>query len=343
MFSGAVAASLARRVLAMSLITESPDQSIKASVRGVLGAPTATKLYWILRVGVAAEFIGHGFSGLTRSSPWLPYFALFGISPDFAWSHLFYVTGTIDLSAALLILFFPIRLVLLYTVVWGTLTAFLRPASGESWYEVWERGGNYAMPLALLVLAGWGGWSLPRWLQRAEPPPSPDNRTATALNWIMRFGVALLLIGHGGFGVAVQKAEWYDFFGYFGVPQWAVDSAQLMTVFGWFEILLGVAVLIRPLRGLLLFVLFWKVGTELLRPLVGQELFQFVERAGDYVLPIGLYLLVLPHALVDRGLRVAAQPVGAPQPVAPNLVTGSGNHRSGTAPARSDESARISA
>lgn len=301
----------------MSPVTESPNRRVRDSVRGVLVAPTTTKLYWVLRVGVAAEFIGHGLAGLSRG-PWLPYYALFGIPPDFAWKYMFYVTATVDLTAGLLTLFFPIRLVLLYTAVWGTLTAFLRPAAGESWFEVWERGGNSAMPIAFLVLVGWGGLSVRKWLTPAKPPQSIDHRRATALNWIMRLGLGLLLIGHGGFGVAVRKAEWYDYFAYFGVPPWAVDSAHLMAVFGWFEILLGVAVLIRPQRGLLIFVLFWKVATELLRPLVGQELFQFVERAGDYALPIGLYLLVTQRPLGDRRQPIEAQAAEAPHPTHPS-------------------------
>jgi len=266
------------------------DRRRNGWVRAAAATPTTTKLYWILRIGVAAEFIGHGLAGLTRG-PWLPYYALFGIDPDFAWNYMFYVTGAIDVTAGLLALVFPIRLVLLYTAVWGTLTAFLRPAAGESWYEVWERGGNSAMPIAFLILVGWGGWSVRAWLTPARVPREFDDRLATVLHWTMRLGLGLLLIGHGGFGVAVRKPEWYDFFAYFGIPPWAVDASHLMAVFGWFEILLGLAVLIRPARGLLMFVLFWKVGTELLRPLVGQELFQFVERAGDYALPVALYVL----------------------------------------------------
>ncbi len=278
---------------------------------GARMTPTATKLYWVLRVGVAAEFMGHALAGLSRG-PWLPYYALFGIPPDFAWRYMFFITGAVDVTAALLTLFFPIRLVLLYTAVWGTFTAFLRPASGESWYEVWERGGNMAMPIAFLLFAGWGGWSLRNWLTRARPPRSIDDRRATALAWTMRIGLALLLIGHGAFGVALRKAEWYDFFGYFGVPPWAVDARHLMAVFGWFEILLGVAVLLRPRRGLLLFVLFWKVGTESLRVLVGQEVFQFVERAGDYALPIALYLLLYRRTAYQRLIGNRGRPVQTP-------------------------------
>jgi uncharacterized membrane protein YphA (DoxX/SURF4 family) len=261
-------------------------------VRPAGATPITTKLYWILRIGVAFEFIGHGMAGFSKSKAWLPYFELFGFSPEFAHDYLYYVTGTVDVTIGFVILVWPARILLLYMSVWGAFTAFLRPASGESWYELWERGGNYAMPLALLLLVGWGGRSVRRWVEYAKAPRTIDTKLATVLEWVMRAGIALLLIGHGGFGLQVRKQEWYDYFGVFGVSPAAVDSAHLMTVFGVFEILLGLAVLIRPWRGLLLFVLVWKLGTELLRPVVGQELFQFIERSGDYALPIAVFMLV---------------------------------------------------
>jgi hypothetical protein len=258
----------------------------------VRATTTAATIYWVLRVGVAFEFVGHGLAGFSQSKAWLPYFQLFGFSPDFAHDYLYYVTGTVDVTVGLVVLLWPARILLLYMAVWGTFTACLRPASGESWYELWERGGNYAMPLALLLLVGLGGRSVRRWVEYAKAPQTLDASLATVLVWVMRAGIALLLIGHGGFGLQVGKPEWYDYFGLFGISPAAVDSAHLMTVFGVFEILLGLAVLLKPWRGLLLFVLVWKLGTELLRPLVGQELFQFIERSGDYALPIALFVLL---------------------------------------------------
>ena len=41
-------------------------------------------LHWILRVAVAACFIGHGAFGIITKTAWLPYFAIFGI-PE-AWA-----------------------------------------------------------------------------------------------------------------------------------------------------------------------------------------------------------------------------------------------------------------
>jgi hypothetical protein len=287
---------------------------IISSVRGktlwqtAVQAPTLTKLYWLLRIGVAIEYLGHGWAGLSRSRAWLPYYDLFGISADFAIDHLMYITGTVDITVGLLILIWPARILLLHATVWGVFTALLRPTVGEGWWEFLERGGNYGMPLALLIMAGWGGWSLRRWLQRVDAPAAIADNTLIAVHWAMRGGLALLLIGHGGFGAFENKPYWYDFFNLFSITHSTVDSANLMVLVGGFEILLGLAVLIRPQRSLLLFVLVWKVGTELLRPLVGQEWFQFVERDGDYVLPIALIISAAAYSLACSRIRAPLVP-----------------------------------
>ncbi|MEU4801706.1 hypothetical protein [Actinosynnema sp. NPDC023587] len=266
-------------------------------------APVTTKLYWLLRVGVAIEYLGHGWAGLSRSRAWLPYYDLFGISPDAAVDYLMYVTGAVDITVGLVVLFFPLRIVLLHATVWGVFTALLRPAVGEGWWEFLERGGNYGMPLALLILVGGGGWSPRRWFTRADAPTAVSDRAHVAAHWAARGGLALLLIGHGGFAVVENKTYFYQYFAFFGLDRGTVDAAHLMTIFGWFEILLGIAVLVRAAAPLLWFVLAWKLFTELLRPLAGQEIFQFVERDGDYVLPLALILGAGVYALARDRLR----------------------------------------
>ncbi|MFI9815364.1 hypothetical protein [Saccharothrix variisporea] len=259
---------------------------------------TLTKLYWLLRLGVAVEYLGHGWAGLSRSRAWLPYYDLFGISADTAVGWLMYVTGSVDVLVGLVVLFFPLRVVLLHATVWGVFTALLRPTVGEGWWEFLERGGNYGMPLALLVLVGGGGWSLRRWFTPGTEPERVSDRALVWSHWAARGGLALLLIGHGGFALFEHKKYFYKYFAFFGVDGPAVDSAHLMAIFGAFEIVLGLAVLARPAKPLLWFVLGWKLVTELLRPLVGQEWFQFVERDGDYVLPVAL--------VIGAGLYAAA-------------------------------------
>jgi len=252
-------------------------------------APLATKVFWLLQVGVALEFIGHGMAGLWRSPAWLPYYTFFGFSKGFAHDHLYYVTGTVDIALAAVMLIWPNRAVMLHMAFWGVFTAALRPLTGESVFELVERGANYGMPLALLLLSGWGTWSLRSWFGRVRPPQTfASEALARQLDWVMRGSIALLLVGHGGLGIWAHKPEWLDFFGWFGISAHTVATQHLSQWVGVFEIALGLAVLVKPLRSLLLFVLVYKLGTELLRPLVGQNNFQFIERAGDYVLPVTL-------------------------------------------------------
>jgi hypothetical protein len=63
-------------------------------------------------------------------------------------------------------------------VFWGFQTACLRPLGGEPVWEFLERGGNFGVPLALLVLMG-AGRSLADWFSaRPAPPLSPERATA---------------------------------------------------------------------------------------------------------------------------------------------------------------------
>jgi hypothetical protein len=51
---------------------------------------------------------------------------------------------------------------------------------------------------------------------------------------------------------------------------------------------LGALLLAWPAYWLLLFVFVWKVGTEALRPLAGEPIWEFIERGGSYGAPLAL-------------------------------------------------------
>jgi hypothetical protein len=42
------------------------------------------------------------------------------------------------------------------------------------------------------------------------------------------------------------------------------------------------------MRGVLLFVFAWKLGTEVFRPLAGEPIWEFIERGGSYGAPLAL-------------------------------------------------------
>jgi hypothetical protein len=99
-------------------------------------------------------FIGHGAFGILTKEAWVPYFAVAGISREWAFT-LMPLVGTVDILVGILTLVSPRRAALLYMAGWGLWTATLRPLAGESIWEVLERAGNYGVPLAFLVFCGW--------------------------------------------------------------------------------------------------------------------------------------------------------------------------------------------
>lgn len=106
--------------------------------------------------------------------------------------------------------------------------------------------------------------------------------------WALRVGAALCFIGHGAFGF-LTKAAWVPYFGVVGIPEaWAW---RLMPLVGAVDVMAGMAVLFAP-RGLpLLYMAVWATWTALLRPLSGESVFETLERAGNYGVPLALMLL----------------------------------------------------
>lgn len=119
---------------------------------------------WILRIGVAGEFAGHGVFALQGKAQWLGWIQKFtGVEAGPA-GQLLFLIGLMDLAIALIVLVKPIRLALLWAVFWGFWTALVRPLVGESFWDFIERWANWAAPLALLYLRGWPS-SLREWLK----------------------------------------------------------------------------------------------------------------------------------------------------------------------------------
>ncbi len=249
--------------------------------------PLTPALHWVFRIGVLMCFVGHGAFGVLTKPAWFPYFAVVGIGAATAvrWQPLI---GVHDISLGVFTFLSPRPLVLLWMIVWCVWTALLRPFSGQGWWEFLERAGNYGVPIAFLLLAGW-----PRlrgeWLRTIRPRPVPPGtlrRAATVLRWT----TGLLLIGHGGFGAFQHKEMLSDMYAHAGIPVTPWLHPSLVTSIGIVDILLGVTVLLYPAGALLLFVCGWKIASELLYPMTGAPWWEFVERGGSYTAPLLLFL-----------------------------------------------------
>jgi len=110
---------------------------------------------WVLRVAVAGEFIGHGVFALQGKKDWVGWFANFGVTDAGLAAQLLFAVGFMDILFAILILIKPVRVVLLWMVLWGFWTALIRPLVGMPIWDFVERWANWGAPLALLFTVGW--------------------------------------------------------------------------------------------------------------------------------------------------------------------------------------------
>lgn len=134
--------------------------------------------------------------------------------------------------------------------------------------------------------------------------------SARALWWTLRVGAALCFIGHGAFGI-ITKEAWLPFFALVGIGR---DAAfTLMPAIGTIDIAIGISVLFAPRPAALLYMSVWSLWTAALRPLTGDPVFEMLERAGNYGVPLAMLLICWPRT--PREWLTAA----VPRPLTPDL------------------------
>ena len=113
--------------------------------------PQLQLISWILRIGIAGTFIGHGMFAFFVNASWIRYLETVGFSSDLA-IKIMPLIGVIDFLVGALVLIKPFKIVVLYAFIWTLATALIRPLSGESIWAFVERASNFMAPLALYFL-----------------------------------------------------------------------------------------------------------------------------------------------------------------------------------------------
>ena len=253
---------------------------------------TERKIYYILRIAVAMCFIGHGAFGIITKPIWCNYFAVFGIGHNLAY-RMMPVLGTADIMMGLMMLVYPVRAIVIWLVVWGLITAALRPFSGEPFAELIERAGNFGAPLALLLLSGGRVKNLKRCFTKIEPKLYLNDTIILYITNCLRITVFLLFIGHGWLNLVEKKSLLSEYASLnFSNP------AGTAHVIGLFEVLAACIVLLRPIRSLLLVFLVWKIISEFFYP--HWEFFEWIERGGSYGTLLALYLIIPRASLLKQ-------------------------------------------
>ncbi|OGC49710.1 hypothetical protein A2716_00045 [candidate division WWE3 bacterium RIFCSPHIGHO2_01_FULL_40_23] len=108
--------------------------------------------------------------------------------------------------------------------------------------------------------------------------------------WILRVAVFGEFLGHGIFALQ-QKAQWIKWISQLtGVD--ATTAGTLLTLVGILDITVSIIVLVKPLKPILLWAAFWGFFTALLRPLVNEPFWDFVERWANWGAPLALLYFV---------------------------------------------------
>lgn len=114
-----------------------------------------------------------------------------------------------------------------------------------------------------------------------------NQRLAT---WVLRIAIAGEFIGHGVFALQ-GKIAWVGWIQKLvGVD--AATATQLLLAIGAFDILIALIVLVRPLPAVLLWAAVWGFWTALVRPIVGESFWDFVERWANWGAPLALLLII---------------------------------------------------
>ena len=123
------------------------------------------------------------------------------------------------------------------------------------------------------------------------------NKNKT-IEWILRLAVAGEFLGHGVFALQ-GKMQWVKWFADFGVSDVNL-ATRLLFIVGLMDLLVALIVLVKPLKPVLLWATFWGFWTALVRPLVGEPIWDFIERFANWGAPLALYYLLKNKNTVDQ-------------------------------------------
>jgi len=118
------------------------------------------------------------------------------------------------------------------------------------------------------------------------------------LDWILRIGLFGEFLGHGIFALQGKASFIQMIVNVLGVSN--PTAATLLTIIGFMDIIVAVLAIVYPLRLVLAWAVIWGFVTALARPLSGEPVWDFVERWGNWAVPLALfYIRKMPRRLKD--------------------------------------------
>lgn len=114
---------------------------------------------------------------------------------------------------------------------------------------------------------------------------------------ILRIAVFGVFLGHGYFAYGV-KEHWISYLETVGFSY--ESSVSLMPYIGILDFIVAAIVLMFPIRIIVLWAAIWAFSAALVRPISGEPIWDFVERAANWGAPLSLlFVLGVPKSLKD--------------------------------------------
>ena len=116
-----------------------------------------------------------------------------------------------------------------------------------------------------------------------------SDKSIEIIIWVLKIGVFGIFLGHGSYAIQVHP-PWIHFLEFSGFSKEV--AIKIMPFIGYLDLLVAISVLIKPLRIILIWAVFWTFLTALIRPIAGGSIVDFIERSGNWATPLALYLLL---------------------------------------------------
>ena len=107
--------------------------------------------------------------------------------------------------------------------------------------------------------------------------------------FLLKLSVFGEFLGHGIFAIQ-GKAQWVGWISQLTGVDSATATTMLLVV-GFIDITVAVWILLKPNNIVLSYAIFWGFFTALLRPIVGEPIWDFVERWANWGAPLALMYL----------------------------------------------------
>lgn len=110
------------------------------------------------------------------------------------------------------------------------------------------------------------------------------------IEWVLRIAVAGEFVGHGVFALQGKKA-WIGWISQL-TGAGTETAGTLLFLIGAMDLIVALIVLLKPIRAALLWAAFWGFWTALVRPIVGEPIWDFIERWPNWGAPLALLLII---------------------------------------------------